>query len=303
MQAPARTRNPASFRALPTARDARNGSSRATRLAQDAGAVDHARARGVERVPQGVAKREPAGGDLVEDLRPGHEPGLEAARANPPDHLAVPAAEERGPLAVQVRVEPAEALEHPPREGEIGAHRRLPGRQGARVLSEPEGPVGTLEPFGYPVGEDRDNLSADDADRRGRLPGERADELGEPVGLHEDVVVDKGDHLPGGLADRPVPAVVEAGLLLQDPARRRGRRKEGGDDVPGVVRRVVVDHQELPAARRIVLAHEAGQGLAEEPGAVEGDDGDCDPERGHQWFGIAAYDFKLITNELQKTKP
>ena len=152
----------------------------------------------------------------MEDPRPWGEPRLEPHRAYPADHFAVAPAEELAPLAVEARVEHAKPLEHPFWEGEIGPHGRLVRAERAGVRPEGERPVGSLEPGGMPSGKTGTTSPPTTpilwapSDEKGR------NELPQPVGLDQDVVVGQHDDVAPGLPDGAVAPVVEALLGLED---------------------------------------------------------------------------------------
>jgi hypothetical protein len=172
------------------------------------------------------------------------------------------------------------AVEDRLRKGEVGAHRRLAGRQRTGVRPETERPVGAFQPAGQPIGKDRHDLAADDADP---APGRREERLGEarqPVASHEDVIVHEDHDLAPRLGDGAVATVVQPLPGLEDVARGRPRRRERCHHLHRVVGGVVVDDQQFPFARGHVLARQARQGLPQETGPVEGDDGDGDAHFG-----------------------
>jgi hypothetical protein len=135
------------------------------------------------------------------------------------------------------------------------------GGSGPGSVLKPEGPVGALLPGRDPVGEDRHHLAADDADLVGALGREGGDQLREPVRLDQDVVVHQHDEVaPASSIARLRPKSRPWRVSrMRRGAGRRGH--ERGDDVARVVRRVVVDDEELPAVGRIILAHDAGKRL------------------------------------------
>ena len=76
---------------------------------------------------------------------------------------------------------------------------------------------------------------------------ERADELGEPLGLDHAVGVDEGEDLAGALGDAAVAGVGDAALVLPQVGDRPGS-DEGGGAVGGAV----VDDEDLAAVGRVV---------------------------------------------------
>ena len=76
---------------------------------------------------------------------------------------------------------------------------------------------------------------------------ERADELGEPLGLDQAVGVDEGEDLAVALGDAAVAGVGDAALGLAQVADGPGL-DQGGGAVAGAV----VDDQDLAAVRRVV---------------------------------------------------
>ena len=100
--------------------------------------------------------------------------------------------------------------------------------------------------------------------------GERLLEAGQPPAVDHDVVIDVGDDLSAGLAERSVASEVQAreGFLdVPDPG-------EGGDEFTGpAVGRGVVDHEDLevrPGDVRLGKRADARQAARQVVGAVRG---------------------------------
>ena len=87
-------------------------------------------------------------------------------------------------------------------------------------------------------------VAADAADR-GVL--ERADELGEPLGLDQAVGVDEREDLAAALGDAAIAGVGDTALGLSQVGDGPGLNQGGG-----AIAGAVVDHQDLPAVRWVV---------------------------------------------------
>jgi hypothetical protein len=91
---------------------------------------------------------------------------------------------------------------------------------GPRSGAEGQWRVPFPHPCGQAVGENGDHLAADGSDPARRIRQQGARELGEPVRLHQDIVVSEHDHLATGLGQCAVAGMVEPLLRLADVARR-----------------------------------------------------------------------------------
>ena len=147
-------------------------------------------------------------------------------------------------------------------------------RKWAGVGAEGERRVPLGDPGREAVGEDGNHFAAHRADAVAGIGGERREDVGEPIGPREDVVVGEEDDIAAGFGDGAVAGVVEALLLLENVAR--GERGGGklGDDGGGVVRGVVVDDEDFELVARESLPGQTGERLAQKFGAVVGADGD-----------------------------
>ena len=135
-------------------------------------------------------------------------------------------------------------------------------------------------PFGDPgrkaVGKNGNDFAADGADALRGVGEEGAGHLREPVGLDENIVVTEDDNGAAGFGDGAVAGVVEALAGFEQVARGGMGGGEFGDDGAGVVGGVVVEDENFEVVAGKLLGDEAGEGLAQEGGAIVGRDRDGD---------------------------
>jgi hypothetical protein len=96
-------------------------------------------------------------------------------------------------------------------------------------------------------------VAADAADR-GVL--ERADELGEPLGLDQAVRIDEREDLAAALGDAAIAGVGDAALGLSQIRHGPGLNQGGG-----AIAGPVVDHQDLPAVGWVVRGEDGVQAV------------------------------------------
>ena len=160
---------PSSLTTLARPREARKPAGRAPGTPGAPDAVDDAGAGRVKGVAQRITERQAARGNLVERLRPGHEPGLKAHGAQAPDHFAVAPAEEARRPAGRARVSniPKRVKTHlgNAKLAPIGGLGRRAAGQG-RPETAGAGAAPSSQP-GHPVREHGNHLAPDDTDRVG----------------------------------------------------------------------------------------------------------------------------------------
>ena len=136
------------------------------------------------------------------------------------------------------------------------------------------------DPVGQAIGKNGDDFATDGADALGGIGEERDGHLREPVGLDEDIVVTENDDFAASLGDGAIAGVVEALPGFEQVARGGMSGGKLGDNGARVVGRVVVEDEDLEVIAGKLLRDEAGEGLAQEVGAIVGRNRDGDFEGG-----------------------